>query len=31
MFIEIQIKVYIFKDKSILNLLYVSEKNFHYM
>ena len=31
MCIKIQIKVYIFKNESILNLIYVTEKNFHYM
>ena len=31
MCIKIQIKVCIFKDKSILNLIYVTEKNFYYM
>ena len=28
---KIQIKVCIFKDESISNLIYVTEKNFHYM
>ena len=28
---KIQIKVRIFKDESILNVIYVTEKNFHYM
>ena len=31
MCIEIQLEICIFYDKSILNLLYVTEKNFHYM
>ena len=31
MCIEIQIKVCIFEDESILNLIYDTEKNFHYM
>ena len=28
---QLHIKVYIFQDKSILNLIYVTEKNFHNM
>ena len=31
MCIKIQIKVCIFEDKSILNLIYVTEKNLHHM
>ena len=31
MCIKIQIKVCIFSDESILNLIYVTEKKFHYM
>ena len=31
MCIKIQIKVCIFYDKSILNLIYATEKNIHYM
>ena len=31
MCIEIQIKVCIFQGENILNLIYVAEKNFHYM
>ena len=31
MCIKMQIKVCIFKDESILNLIYVTEKNFYYM
>ena len=31
MCIKIQLKVWIFKDESIFNLIYVTEKNLHYM
>ena len=31
MYIKIQIKVCICKDESILNLIYVTEKNIHYI
>ena len=31
MCIEIQIKVCAYQDESILNLIHVTEKNFHYM
>ena len=31
MCIKIQIKVCILYDESILNLIYVTEKNFHYL
>ena len=31
MCIKIKIKFYIFQDESILNVIYVTEKNFYYM